>query len=71
MYFPLFVGVLCLSLFSIYYFESLLVLQSSSRGRESWLLSFNVLRMSCYCECSVTLPRGAVGWYSVCESGIC
>ena len=55
---------------SIYYFESFLVLQSSSRGRESWLLSFNVLRMSCCCECSVTLSRGTMGWSSVCNCGI-
>ena len=59
----------CLS-FSIYYFESILVLQSSSRERESWLLSFVVSRMSCYCECSVALARGAVGWSFVCDCGI-
>ena len=59
----------CLS-FSIYYFESILVLQSSSRERESWLLSFVVSLMSCYCECSVALPHGAVGWSLVCDCGI-
>ena len=59
----------CLS-FSIYYFESILVLQSSSRERESWLLSFVVSLMSCYCVCSVALPRGAVGWSLVCDCGI-
>ena len=59
----------CLS-FSICYFESILVLQSSSRERESRLLSFVVSLMSCYCECSVALPRGAVGWSLVCDCGI-
>ena len=32
--------------------------------------AFNVLRMSCYCICSATLPYGVVGWSSVCDSGI-
>ena len=27
--------------------------------------AFIVLRMSCYCICSVTLPHGAVGWSAV------
>ena len=31
---------------------------------------FVVLRMSCYCECSVALPHVAVGWSSVCDCGI-
>ena len=32
--------------------------------------AFIVLRMSCYCKCSVTLPHGAVGWSAVCVCGI-
>ena len=32
--------------------------------------AFIVLRMSCYCKCSVTLPHGAVGWSAVCDCGI-
>ena len=32
--------------------------------------AFVVLRMSCYCKCSVTLPHGAVGWSTVCDYGI-
>ena len=47
-----------------------LVLQSSRWGRESWLLYFNCISMSCDC-CSVSLPRGAVGWSVVCDSDIC
>ena len=43
----MFCACLC---FSIYYFESFLVLQSSSRGRESWLLSFNVLLLWVFCD---------------------
>ena len=31
-----------------------------NRKRESWLLCFIGLRMSCYCKCSVTPPQGAV-----------
>ena len=29
-----------------------------------------VLRMSCYCKCSVTLPHRAVGWSGVYNCGI-
>ena len=43
---------------------------TSSRGRESWLLSFVGLQMSCYCECSVALPHVVVGWSLVCDCGI-
>ena len=32
--------------------------------------AFIVLRMSCYCECSVTLPQGAMGCSAVCDVGI-
>ena len=32
--------------------------------------AFIILRMSCYCKCSVTLPHGAVGWSLVCDCGI-
>ena len=34
------------------------------------LLLLTVLRMSCYCKCSVTLPHGAVGWSAVYDCGI-
>ena len=40
---PLFVGVLCLSLFVMHYFVSILVLQSSQRGRENWSLCYYCL----------------------------
>ena len=42
-------------------FVSILVLHSSSRGRESWFLAIVVLQVYCYYKCSVILPFGAVG----------
>ena len=33
-------------------------------------IAFIVLRMSGYCKCSVTLPRGAMGWSAVCDCGV-
>ena len=56
--------------FVLAYLESFLVLQSSSRRRESCLLSLVVLRMYCYCEYSVALPHGAVCWPLACYCGI-
>ena len=58
MCFPFVAGVLYLSLFR----SALLCVRSSlaivlKRNRE--LVAFIVLRMSCYCKCSVTLPHGA------------
>ena len=32
--------------------------------------TFIVLRMSCYCKYSVTLPLSAMGWSAVCDCGI-
>ena len=29
-----------------------------------------VLLMSCFCKCTVALPRVAVGWSAVCDCGI-
>ena len=34
------------------------------------LIAFLVLRVSCYCKCSVILPHGAVGWSALCDCGI-
>ena len=54
----------------MHYFVSILVLQSSLRGRE-------ILLFCCYCLtdvllllCSVALPHGAVGWSAVFDCGI-
>ena len=50
-------------LYILFYCLFFLVLESSRRGRERWVLCFNCLtQMSCYCKCSVTIPHGAVGW---------
>ena len=57
--------------FGMHYFMSFLVLQSSWRGRENWLLCFCLLDgMFCYCKWSVALPHGAVCWSAVCDPGI-
>ena len=32
--------------------------------------AFIVFWMSCYCNCPVAPPHGAVGLYAVCDSGI-
>ena len=64
--FPLVVWVLCLFCCA---FVSILVLQSSWRGR-ACCFAFIVLRMTCYCKCSVTLPHGTVGWSVMCDCGI-
>ena len=38
---------------------------------ESWLVSFNIVfLMYCDYKCSVALPRSAVCWSAVCDSGI-
>ena len=47
--------------FSMHCFMSFLVLQSSWRGRESWLLCFIVFWMYCYCGCPVALLHSAMG----------
>ena len=68
---PLFVGTVCFVLVFVMHYShevSFLVLQSSWRERESWLLDFNCL--PCGCQCSVALPRGAMGWSAVCVCGI-
>ena len=62
MYFPLFVGVLCLSLFC---YALLCVLSSFAVCFASI-----VLRLSCFCKCSVAFPRDALGWSAVCDCGM-
>ena len=53
--------------FIVHYFESFLFLQSSHLGRKSWLLYFNCLLMSFVCQCSMSLPHGAVSWSVICD----
>ena len=70
MYFPLFVGVLCLSLFCY----ALLFVHSSFAIilKEEKAVSFACigLQMYYYYRCSVARPHGAVGWSAVCACGI-
>ena len=64
MYPLLFMGVLCWSLFVMHYFVSFLVLQSSWRGRESWLLCLN-------CLLSVLWLIILCGYSSWCREFVC
>ena len=71
MYFPLFVGVLCLSLFLLCItFCTFLFCNRLDEEEGDDYFAFNVFSMSCYCECSLALPHGAVGWSAVCDCGI-
>ena len=60
MLFSLVVEVLCLSLVC-YHLE-----EEDKAG----CFAFIALQMSCYCNCSVALPHGVVGWSAVCDCGI-
>ena len=64
---PLWESVIVLC-FVVRYFMSLLVLQSSWWGRESWLLCLVCLPGVSYC--CVVLPRGAKGLSAACDCGI-
>ena len=72
MYFPLFVGVPCLSLFCY----ALLCVHSSfaiilkRKKKLVTLLLLSYRYMFCYYKCSVALPHGAVGWSAVCDCGM-
>ena len=66
MYFPLFVGVLCLSLFCY----ALLCVHSSFAITLKRKRKLDDLLLLSYYKCSVTLPHGAVGWSTVCDCGI-
>ena len=71
MYFPLFVGVLCLSLFCY----ALLCVHSSFAiilKRKRKLVALILLSHRCIVTiiCSVAVPHGNVGWSVVCDFGI-
>ena len=53
--------------FVVRYFVSILVLQSSRWGRESWLLCFFVFLVSH--DCCVAHPHDAIGLFAVCDRG--
>ena len=72
MYFPLFVGVLCLPLFC---YALLSVLSSFAiilkRMRELIaLLLLSYIIMYWYSKCSVAPPHRAVDWSAICDCGI-
>ena len=64
---PLFVGVLCLSLFCFALLCVLLVCTHLEEGERAGCFAFIVLRMSYYCIDSVDLPRGTVGCSVMCD----
>ena len=71
MYFPLFVGVLCLSLLCY----AVLCVRSRfcdhlEEEEKSGCFAIIVLHMYCYYKCSVALPHTAVGWSAVCDCDI-
>ena len=71
MYFPLFVMVLCLSLLLVCItFCPFEVCNHLEKEERAGCFAFIVLRVSCYCKCSVALLPVAVGWSSVCDCGI-
>ena len=68
MYIPLFVGVLCLSLFCY----ALLCVHSSffnhlEEEEKAGCFAIFVLLRYYYYKCSMALPRGAVDWSAVCD----
>ena len=62
-----FCGGLC---FGMHYFMSFLVCNHLDEEERACSFAIIIFRMSCYCQCSVALPHGAVGWPVVCECGI-
>ena len=66
-------GVLCLSMCCCVLLCVLsshsIILKEEERERDC-CFAFIVLRMNCYCKCSVTLSYGAVGWSAVYDYGI-
>ena len=69
MYSPLFVGVLCLSLFcyALHCVHSSFVIILMRKRK---LVAIIVLQMCCYYKCSVALPHGVVVWSAVGNCGI-
>ena len=71
MYFPLFVGVPCLSLFCY----ALICVHSSfatilKRKKKLVFLAIIAVLMHCNYKCFVALPHGALGWSALCVCGI-
>ena len=56
--------------FNLQYFMCILILHLSRWGRESWLIYFCCVLVSCRCYRSLTLPHGVMGWSVICDCGI-
>ena len=71
MFFLLFVGVLCLSLFcyALHCVHSRFAI-ILRRKRRAGCFAIIVLQMYCYYKCPVALPHGALVWSAVCDCGI-
>ena len=72
MYFPLFVGVPCLSLFCcalrcVYFSFAIILKKKETAG----CFAIIIFQMYCYHKSPVALPHGVVGWSEVCDCGIC
>ena len=63
-------GVCVCLCFVVNYFVSFLVCNHLEEEERAGCFAFIVLRMSCYCKCSVNLPHGTVGWSAVCNCDI-
>ena len=73
MYLPLFVGVLCSSLFwygLLYFLSSLAITMYLDEEEKAGSFAFIVFWMSCHCKCPVALTHGAVGGSGVCDCRI-
>ena len=71
MFFPLFVGILCLSLFCYALFcvlSSFAIISKRKRNLVALLL-LSYRSMYCYYKCSVALVHSAVGWSAVYDQG--
>ena len=66
MYLPLFVGVLCWSLF---WYALLYALPSFANDKEERADCFDFIVYWMFCYRSAALPHGAVGWTAVCDCG--
>ena len=65
-----FVGFCNCSMLIVRYFMSILVLQSSPWGRDSWLLCYALFVFLVSHDCCVALPHDATGLSAVCNCGI-
>ena len=54
----------------MHYYVSFKLCNHLEEEKRAGYFAFIVLRMACYCKCSVTRPPGAVAWSAVCDCGI-